>query len=192
MGGASYIGIGLQAYGTYRGIKSAEARAKYDAQVNRNNIKIIEEQIKDVRTLGKIAEKQIERQGIEFIAGQVSAFASGGIDISSAVVGEVAEETARVAAADVITTQKNIEREIWGLKVGKMNETSQLLFNKARGRSAEKFAPVAAGVELLTGFGEFGLRTKKPKTKSPLTRRRPRGTLPQNPNIAIDFPSIFD
>jgi hypothetical protein len=185
MGGTALIGVGLQAYGTYQGLKAAEARAKYDAQVNRNNVKIIEAQIKDVRTLGKIAEKQIERQGIEFVAGQVSSFASSGIDISSAVVGEIVEETARVTAADVITTQKNIEREIWGLKVGKMNETSQLLFNKARGRSAGKFAPIAAGAELLTGFGEFGLTTKRPKTKSPLTRRKlPPRALPPTFNIA--------
>jgi hypothetical protein len=182
-GAATAAGIGLQAYGTYRGLKAAEARAKYDAQVNRNNLKIIDEQIKDVRTLGKIAEKQIERQGIEFIAGQVSAFASGGIDISSAVVGEVVEETARVTAADVITAQKNVEREIWGLKTGKMNETSELLFNMARGKSAGRLAPVATGAELLTGFGELGLTTKSPLTrrKLPTTALPPRFDITDNP-----------
>jgi hypothetical protein len=191
MGGATaaiVVGVGLKAYGDYRGLRSAEARAKYDAQINRSNIKIIEEQIKDVRTLGKVAEKEIEQQAVEFIGEQVSAFASSGIDISSAVVGEVTEETARKAAADIVTTQKNIERDIWGLQIGKMNEASQLLFNKARARSAGKLAPIAAGATLLTGVSGLSLRTGKPpppaSQKSPLRRiRLPRKALPPTFNI---------
>jgi hypothetical protein len=174
MGTAAIVGgIGLQAYGQYQGLRAAAESAKYDAQVERNNIAIIEEQIKDVTGRGRIVEKQIEQQAVEFIGEQVSAFASSGIDISSAVVGEVTAETAKKAAADMITVQKNVAREVWGLKIGKMNKESSVLFNEARARSARKLAPVAAGATILTGAGSLALRTKTPTTtKSPLTRTK--------------------
>lgn len=180
-------GLGWKAYGQYQGLRAAAASAKYDAQVERNNIAIIEEQIKDVTTRGAIAEKQIARRAVEFIGEQVSAFASSGIDISSAVVGEVTADTAKKASADMTTVQKNVSREIWGLKTGIMNKEASVLFDEARARSARKLAPIAVGGTLLTGVGALALRTKKLKPPSPLTRSK----LPSDfiPDVGLE--SIF-
>jgi len=181
MGGAALIGVGLglQAYGTYQGLRAASESAKYQAQIDRNNQEIKIKRIESVRTVGAQLIKDLESDAIQVQAGQITAFASEGIDISSAVVGERLEETVRTAGSDIITAQHNIENAVWGIEVDIMNDKAQELFNMARGRTAEKFAPIAAGAGLLTGLGQLALLARTPKTpepKSPLTRTKTKGS----------------
>lgn len=192
MGGAALpIGIGLSGYSTYKSYQAEKEAARYQASVKRTDAAIKKEQIADIQFIGAQEIKRLERDAIQVGADQVTAYAGGNIDISSAVVQERLEETAKTAAADVITAQHNIEKAVWGLEVGIMSDEAQALFDSARARSLEKTAPIATGAELLTGFGGLSF-SRRDKTKSPLARTSPRGTLSQNRNIAIDFPSLFD
>jgi hypothetical protein len=146
------FGTGLKAYGTYEGIKAAESEAKFRAQVARNNVKIIDQQKKDVRLVGEQLFEQLEREGVEFSAGQVTAFASGGIDISSSVVQEAVEATARVTAKDIVQAQSNLRRELWGLDVEKMGFGTEAIFQEAKAKRLKKLAPVAVATSLLGSF----------------------------------------
>jgi hypothetical protein len=175
MGGAALFGVGvaLTAYGEYKGLKAQQQSAKFQAQIARINTKIIDERIKDIRGLGARAALQLEQEGVEIVAGQVTAYAGRNIDISSAVVTQKIEDTSRIVASDVIDLQHNIENEIWGLKTEKVSQSAIELFNKARARSAGRLAPIVAGATLLTGFSQF-LPAKKvqlpAKQPSPLAR----------------------
>lgn len=186
MGGAAIIGIGagVQAYSTYQGYQSARTSAKYLANINRQNAAIIDAQKKDVITTGKKAEKRLERETVEFIGDQVTAFAASGIDISSAVVGEVTEQTARTGAADIIELQQNIKREVWGLEVGKRSELAEANLNKYKARQAKR----AGVLSIATGATQIYGSTLTPK--SPLVRTSPRGAglLSTSRNTAINFP----
>ena len=155
------IGLGLQAYGTYRGLRAEEEAAKFNAQQARNNAEIIKKRIEDVRGVGAKAVKRLELDAIQVASNQVNVFAGNNIDVSSAVVGDIVEETGRVAATDVVTTLNNVEKMVWGLEVGQMNEESLAMLNDARAKSASKFAPISAAAGLLTGLGLLGLKTAK-------------------------------
>lgn len=175
MGGAVLpIGIGLSAYSTYQSYQAEKKAADFRASQARTNAAIKKEQIKDVQFIGAQELKHLERDALQIGADQVTAYAGGNIDISSAVVQERLEETARTAAADIITAQHNIEKAIWGLEIGIMNEEAQALFNSARAKSLERIAPIAAGTELLTGYGGLAYSSNQTKTqktkKSPLSR----------------------
>lgn len=186
MGGVTAVGvgIGLQAYGTYTGYKAAQKSAKYDAQIRRNNIAIAEEQIKDVTRAGMVTAKKLETETVHFIGDQVTAFASSGIDLSSAVVSEAVEQTARTGATDIIELQKNIEREKWGLKVGIMSEGAQIALDKAKARSAGRAAIIGTAATLMS----LSTIPKTPTTVNPLQRTNaPRGVPIFNPNVALDF-----
>jgi len=147
------VGIGLAAYGTYRGLRAEKSAAKHNAQIARTNAAIKKERIKDVRVTGARLARQIERETIDFIGDQVTAFASGGVDISSGVVSEAVEGTARSGAADIIELQSNIEKDVWGLEVGIMSDEMSAAFSASRARRLKRAAPIAAGTTLLTGIG---------------------------------------
>lgn len=184
---AIIAGIGIQAYGQYRGLRSAEAAADFQAGISRQNAKIKKERIKDITAIGLAEEKLLEREAIEFAAEQVTGFASGGIDVASAVVGEAVEETARIAAADIITLQHNIKRAVWNEEVGIMSDELSALFNRIQARSAGKLAPITAAGTILTGVGLLGLRG----TTSPLVRTAPPGSgtaLGLSESVSINLP----
>jgi hypothetical protein len=156
MGAAAIVGTGLQAYGTYQGLKADEATLKYRAQMSRTNAAIIDKQIKSLKGAGAREAVKLEAETIQFAGEQISAYASAGIDISSSVVSEAVEQTARTGAADILTLQHNLKRQAWGLEVGKMSDELQALFDEASARSARRAAPIAVGTTLLTGFGALG------------------------------------
>jgi hypothetical protein len=170
MGAATVIGIGagLQAYGQYAGLRASAVSEKYQAQIDRNNAKIQKERIKDVTAIGAKEAKRLEQETVQFATNQITGFASSNIDIASAVVTEAVEETARVGAADIITLQHNIEREIWGIETGIAGLEAQAQLRESQARQTEKLAPIAAGATLLSGFG--GIATRKQEPESPLKR----------------------
>lgn len=188
MGGAALIGVGagVQAYSTYQGYQSAKTGYKYQSQINRQNAAIIEEQKKDVVVSGKKAEKKLERETVEFIGDQVTAFAGSGIDISSSVVGEVTEATARTAAADIIELQQNVKRDVWGLEIGKMSEIAKANLNKYKAKQAER----ASYLSIVGGATSIYGSTLTPP--NPLIRTAPSGTGLQGTslNVAINLPRL--
>lgn len=162
----STAGSSLKAYGVYEGFKSEEANAKFQAGISRNNIKIIEQQKADLLSVGAQQAATLKHDTMRAAADQVTDFVSSGIDISSAVVGETIEETALVGASDIITAQKNFERQVWGLEIGKMNEQTNMIFQLARARRLKKLAPIATVTSLLgsTGPSPGAATAAKPTT----------------------------
>lgn len=146
---ASISGAGLQAYGTYEGFKAAESEAEFGAQISRSNVKIIEQQQRDLEVIGAQTIAKLKTESIQTAADQVVGFASTGIDVASAVVGETIEETAIVSSADILAAQKNFERQQWGLEISKMNEITEAVFQEAQARRLRQLAPIATVASLL-------------------------------------------
>lgn len=148
-------GIVLSAYGTYRGLRAQEKARKAQAQTDRINAEIKKERIKDVRGTTARITARVAREGVEFAADQVTAFASAGVDVSSAVVGEAVEATARTTSADISELQHNARKQIWGIKTGVMSDTANALLKEGQARRLGKLAPIATAGTLALGFGEL-------------------------------------
>jgi hypothetical protein len=160
--GAIIAGTAITAYGQYQGLRAQEVQAKHEARIERMNAEMLKQQIPDVIATGKRGARQIEQEGVRFSAEQLSAFASGNIDIASAVVGEAVEGTARTTAADILTLHHNVARDVWRLNVGVQSglATAQLKEREARG--AGRAAVIAPTATLLTGVGTLGVRRRSP------------------------------
>lgn len=143
-------GKALQIYGQYAGLKSAETQAKYEAQIDRTNAEIIEQRKRDLVATGGRAEAQIMTQTVQFAADQMTAFASGGIDVGSAVALETFDETARVGAADIIDLHHNIEQQVWGLDIDGLSLKASALLKESTAKSARRLATLGIISNLLS------------------------------------------
>lgn len=149
-------GVGLQAYGTYSGYQAAEKEARYQERQKRHNIMVAKEVAKDIKTRGLIDIKRLESDAVRLGAQQVTAFASGNIDISSGVAKQVTEDTARIAAADIIELQHNIARDIWGVEQGIISTSAEAQMEKIRARRLKRAAMISFASAILTGGAQLG------------------------------------
>ena len=159
-------GLGLQAIGEYRELKAAEKSFEYQAQVNRNNAELKKISKKDIETVGAEAVREMELSAVQISADTITAYAGAGVDISSAVVGERLEESARIATSDIMTTLNNVEKLAWGIDVEIENDTQAALLNEMQAKKAGKLAPISAATGLLTGLGQLALLSRL-QTKVP-------------------------
>jgi hypothetical protein len=164
MGATAVIvaGTAITAYGQYQGLRASEAQAKQQANIERMNKELLKQQIPDVIATGMRGARQIEREGIQFSAEQLAAFASSNIDIASQVVGEAVEGTARTTAADILTLHHNVARDVWKLNIGIASAEAQAQLKEREARSAGRAAIIAPAATLLTGIGTLGIRRRSP------------------------------
>jgi hypothetical protein len=150
---AAASGTVIKSYGTYAGLQAQAVQAKYEAQVGRSNIELRERKKSDIRLAGARAVKDIETDAIKVAGRQATAFASGGIDLSSQIVGEKLEETARVRGADIVELNEILRKQLWGEDIGILSERQQILMAQFRGKLAGQLAPITALSELFSGAG---------------------------------------
>jgi hypothetical protein len=122
---AVIIGTGAQIYGQYESGRAAKKAAKFNAQIARNNLKIAKEQAQDIVEGGAISAERLKLDAIKFADSQLLAFAGAGIDVSSQVAVQAVEDTARIAAADIITLQHAVAQDVWATKVGALSISAQ-------------------------------------------------------------------
>jgi hypothetical protein len=149
---ASVTATTVKSYGTYAGLQAQSVQEKYNAQISRSNIELRKQRKADIRLTGARAVKELETDAIKIVGRQATAFAGAGIDISSQVVGERIEETARVRAGDIITLQENIRKQLWGEDVGILSDRQQALLADYRSKIAGQLAPITAITELFAGL----------------------------------------
>lgn len=155
---ALVVGTGLQIYGTYTSGQAAKKEAKFQAQIARNNQKTAKEQAKDIVSGGMISAKELEADALRFADDQLLAFSAGGIDITSGVAMQAIEETARITAADIITLQHNVAKDVWSVRVGLTGyETAEQLAN-IRARQAARAANILLVSSILTGGAHIAAR----------------------------------
>jgi hypothetical protein len=155
---ALVVGTGAQIYGTYTSGIAASEEAKFQAKVGHNNQKIAKMQAQDIVERGAVGVKELERDAIRFADDQLLGFSAAGIAISSGVAVKAVEETARITAADIITLQHNIARDVWATEVGAAGSAAETQLLNIRARNAQRAANILLASSILTGGAKIATR----------------------------------
>lgn len=150
---AVVVGTGAEIYGLYTGGQAARKEAKYLTKVNLNNQKLAKQQADDIVARGNVDAKTLEADAVRFADNQLLAFATNGIDLSSGVVQNAIEDTARISASDIVELQHNIARDVWAVKIGAAASAAETQLMNIRARNAEKLANIKIATVLIGAAG---------------------------------------
>jgi hypothetical protein len=155
MGAAVAVGTGLQIYGQYESGRAAKKAARFNARIARKNLKIAKEQAQDIVEGGAISAERLKRDALKFADDQLLAFAGQNIDVSSQVATQAVEDTARIAAADIITLQHEVAQQVWATKVGAQDIAAQAALDRMIARRAERSANIKIASTLILAGGKL-------------------------------------
>jgi len=160
--GIAAAGIGLSAFGTYKGVKAENQANAYNAQIAANNQLIAEQgaSLDEQRAAqaieaGRVAEEQFRQKGEQLKGTQRAGFAASGVQVDTGSALDVAEDTAELTELDALTIRHNAALQAFDfnmearnkrLKGQQYGQEAALLSSRSR-RSAA--LPVATS--LLTG-----------------------------------------
>lgn len=130
--------------------RAAEAQAKYQAAVNRNNAILAQRAADDARRRGEIAAAEAVRRGRQLIGRQRAIFASNGVVVDEGSALDITSETAAQNTLDFLTIRNNAEREALGFEARGMNYESQAGLDLLAGTSASRTAAFGTA---LSGIG---------------------------------------
>lgn len=133
-------GTAMQVIGGINAANSTQASMNYQAQVNRNNAVIAENNAKAVQDAGQ-TEEQAQRQKTAQLVGRARAtMAANGIDTTSGTSLDILGDTAKLGELDALTIRSNTARKAYGYRVQGMSDMAQADLDVASGKNA-----VAAG-----------------------------------------------
>ena len=110
----SIIGTGISAYGTYQQSQAAQAQARYQAQVARNNQIIAQPNAADVQHRGEAAEDEHRRRIHQTKGAAKAVQASHGFLVDDSVDStnvQMVADLAEAGALDILRIRDNTERE---------------------------------------------------------------------------------
>jgi len=148
--------IGSTALGVVGSIqqgKAANAAAKYNAQVARNNAQVQEWQAKDAEARGRTKELQHRQQVSQLIGRQRAVMAGNGVDVNLGSAVDLQADTASQGEFDALTIRSNAEREAYAARVGASNYTAEAGLQIGQGKAAKQAGFMGAGTTLLSGAG---------------------------------------
>jgi len=124
--------------GSIQNANSAKAQAEYQAQVNRENAKIAQQNADAERQQG-IEEARLQRiKTLQNVAKQQTAMAANGIDITSGTPLDVIEDTAAIGELDALQTRYNYERRALAYESTAGNYMNQANLDMISGQNAYK------------------------------------------------------
>lgn len=140
--------------------KSQEAMYNYQAQIDRNNAKIANQNAADERQSG-LEEARLQRmKTLSAIGSQQAAMAANGIDITSGTALDTIEDTATAGELDALMTMYNSERTAINYEQQAANFNNQANLDSIAGRNARKAGTINAISYGLNGVsnaaGSFG------------------------------------
>ena len=164
--GVAAAGIGMSAFGTYKGVKAENQANAYNAQLAANNQLIAEQNagIEEQRAAqaieaGRVAEEQFRQKGEQLKGAQRAGFAASGVEVDTGSALDVAQDTAELTELDALTIRHNAALQAFDFNVSARNQRlrgqqfgqeSELLKSRSN-RSAA--LPVAT--TLLTGASKL-------------------------------------
>lgn len=130
--------------------KSQQEMYNYQAEVNRNNAKIAEQNAAQERQSGLEEARQQRVKTLQQIGSQQVAFAGNGIDITSGTALDTIEDTAQYGELDALMTQYNAERTALNYEQQANNFNNQANLDKYASANAAKAGRLNG---LAAGFG---------------------------------------
>lgn len=158
---ALVTGATLQGAAGFAGAQAQAGSLEFQAKQAENEARFADIQAEQTEQAGAIERTQLLQATSQAVAANVSATAGAGVDVGGATAREVFESTERVGIADVIQSQINTKRQVWGLRAGaaaKRAESKQL---KKSAKLTRQLAPIMFAAPVLTGFSQANIASKK-------------------------------
>lgn len=137
--------------------KNQQAMYNYQAQVDRNNAKIANQNAANERQSG-LEEARLQRmKTVQNIGAQQAAMASNGIDITSGTALDTIEDTATAGELDALMTMYNSERTAINYEQQASNFNNQANLDSIAGQNARKAGTINSisyGLNSLAGLGD--------------------------------------
>jgi hypothetical protein len=133
--------------------KAAQAQAKYQAAVQRNNAQIAEYQAQDAIERGTQAEQQKRREIQQVIGQQRAAMSVSGLSMDSASFVDTIGDTAAMGEMDALTIRSNAAKQAWAYRAQGAGMDAQAQLYDAQAAQAKAALPLQIGGSLLSGAG---------------------------------------
>ena len=152
VGAGAIAGIGTGVMSSIQQGKATQAQMNYQAQVNKQNARIAQQNADQKRQEG-IEESRLQRmKTIQKVGAQQSALASNGVDISEGTALDIIEDTSAIGELDALTTRYNYETQALAYEQQSRNYKNQASLDILSGQNAYK-----AGLMNAVGSGIKGL-----------------------------------
>jgi hypothetical protein len=155
---AGVIGAGVSAYGTMEAGQAQAAAANYQAQVQRNNAIIAEQNAQYAEKAGQV---QAGTQSLKSAAagGKIKAAqAASGVDVNTGSAVDVQEAQREGGKLDTETVLSNAELQAYGYRSQGANFQAEAGLEQMEAEQAPIGADLAAGGQLLSGASGLGFK----------------------------------
>jgi hypothetical protein len=146
---ASALGGLMTVYGQIQQGKAADASAKYQAAVDRNNAILSDRKERDAILRGNEEERRQRVETSQRIGLQRASFAENNIDLGSDSVIDTLSDTAMTGELDALTIRNNAQREASGYAAEGMNYRASAENELMAGKNAKKASKINATASIL-------------------------------------------
>lgn len=153
-------GLALSAVGTAVGVagavqqgKAAKSQAAYQAQINRNNAIVAEQNAEYAVKAGQQQAMTESLKGAAAVGGIKAAQGASGINVNTGSAVNVQESEREKNKLDVETVIHNAELKAYGYRAQARDFENQATLNEAEGKQAEKAGYIKGLGTILSGAG---------------------------------------
>ena len=134
--------------------KAAQEQANYQAELNRRNARIAQQNADDKRQEG-IEETRMQRlKTLQKVGAQQAALAANGVDVSEGTALDLIEDTAAMGELDALTTQYNYEKQALAFESQADNFNNQANLDVIAGQNAYRAGVTNAWASGISGLGD--------------------------------------
>lgn len=151
--GLSAAGTGISAMGAIQGGKAQKASLAYQAQVNRNNAIIAEDNAEYAIKAGQQKAATESMKGAAALGAVKAAQAASGVNVNTGSNVDVQRSEREKSKLDVETVIHNAELRAYGYRSQAANFEAQAALNEAEGAQAEKAGYIKGLGTVLSGAG---------------------------------------
>lgn len=145
---------GVSAYGQYKAGQAQKAAANYQAEVDKRNAVVAQENANMERQAGIEEQRRQRLKTAQVIGQQKVAMAANGLDINSGTAADLLKDTAELGELDALMIGYDAERRARNHGVQGSNFMSQATLNQMSASNAFKSGLISAGGTMLGGLGK--------------------------------------
>lgn len=150
------ISAAASAAGGFVGAQGEAASLEFQSEVAKNDARVSNIQAKDAAQRGAQRSLRLRNIASQQLSQNIAATAASGVAVESGTAAEVSESVIRTGAADVLESQRNTKREVWGFKTQEIQQLAKAKQLKKAAKKTRLFAPLAGVAPILQSFGTVG------------------------------------
>lgn len=151
----SLLGTAASAYSSYQQGKDAAAMASLNAKIAADNASLEAQKLQTQKTLNKVAEQRLRKEGEKLKSAQRVAYSKSGVDPGSGSPLLTIKETASDIEMDAQTLRLAGSMEEANIVAQRSQYKIDEKMALMRGSQAKTAGTIGAGSSLLSGIGQF-------------------------------------